>query len=105
MLYLHKNNDNVILTDSVIDYIPSTLEISLDDESLGTYANESTYKNYILVTIPASVLTNIRNAEHQIKFSYYSQIIKQELCMVKDSTVIEPVISETKINKIIAYEK
>jgi len=25
--------------------------------------------------------------------------------MVKDSTVIEPVISETKINKIIAYEK
>lgn len=105
MLYIHKNNDNIIMTDSVIDYIPSTLVISLDDELIGTFSNESTYKNYILVTIPAAAIANIRNAEHQIKFSYYSEIIKQELCMVKDSTVIELIISKTKTNKIIAYEK
>ena len=105
MLYIHKNNDNVILTDSVIDYIPSDLIISLDDELIGTYANESTYKNYLLVTIPAADIANISNAEHQIKFSYYGEIIKQELCMVKDSAAIEPVISKTKTNKIIAYEK
>lgn len=104
MLYIHKNSDNVILTDSVIDYIPSTLDISLDDDFIGTYANESIYKNYFLVTIPANDIKNITNAEHQIKFGYYGEI-KRELCMVKDSNALEPVISETKTNKKIVYEK
>ena len=47
MIYLYKNNFNEIVTDNVINFIPSTLEIYLNDTKLGEYLNYSTSLLYL----------------------------------------------------------
>lgn len=105
MLYLQKNAENSMITDSVVSYIPGNIQISLDNVIIGSYVNSSTDKNYFKLRIPASNLSEISNGEHKMKFIYVEEVIKEELCMIKDTSLIEPIFTETKIIKDFVYEK
>lgn len=105
MLYLQKNTENSIITDSVISFIPGNIQIMLDNVIIGSYINASTDKNYFKLRIPAISLDEISNGEHKMKFIYVEEVIKEELCMIKDSSLIEPIFTETKVIKDFVYEK
>lgn len=91
MLYIKKGQSNAIITDSVVDYIPSALQIKIDDVLIGTFNNESNTSIYIIVTISGTSIENINTGEHLISFIYYDEIIKTELIKVIDLNLIEPV--------------
>lgn len=105
MLYLYKTKDNIIITDNFVDYIPGSLDVYLDNQIVGTYSNESTDKNYLVLTIPAADILSFNNCEYQIKYNYYDETIKQELVSIKDSSVLETKITKTKEKTIKYYER
>jgi len=105
MLYIKKEQENVIITDNFVDYIPSILSVYLDNTIVGTYTNESTDINYLILTIPSGDTLSFNNCEYTIKYVYYDEIIKQELVLIKDLSIIEPVITKTKEKTIKYYER
>lgn len=104
MLYLYKQQDTELITDSVIDYIPSALEIYIDNQLVGTYTNESLDVNYFIFNIPSGSIEQFSNSDHTLKYEYYEEIIKSELCTIKDLTIKETPTTVTKIKSIKYYE-
>lgn len=105
MLYIYKGQENIIITDNFVEYIPSSLQVYFDNSIVGTYVNESSDVNYIVLTIPSGDTLSFNNCEYKIKYSYYDEIIKQELILIKDSSVLEPKINKTKEKTITYYER
>lgn len=105
MLYLQKASENSLITDSFIGSIPDNVQIMLDNDIIGTYQNLSTDINYLDFKINPDDLKDIVNGEHKIKYIFIEEIIKEELCMVKDSNLIEPIFTEAKQIKNFIYEK
>lgn len=104
MLYLQKNVDNTLMTDSVVDYIPTDLTVYLGTTLVGTFTNISTDKNYFILEIPSGSLTTLQNTEHKIKYIYHYETLKQELCVVKDQTTKATVQQYSKTKDVIIYE-
>lgn len=104
MVYINRGTDNVVVTDSVINYIPKTLYILFDDKILGSYKNVSTDKNYFKFTLPSSIIDNVTIGEHMMIINYYGKILKQELVLV-DSLTTTPIIEKSKEKIVINYEK
>lgn len=104
MVYINRGTDNVVVTDSVINYIPKTLYILFDDKILGSYQNVSTDKNYFKFTLPSSIIDNVTIGEHMMIINYYGKILKQELVLV-DSLTTTPIIEKSKEKIVINYEK
>lgn len=102
MIYLYKNNFNEIVTDNVINFIPNTLEIFLNDTKLGDYLNYSTSLLYLYFDIPSIDLINFQEKEYKIKIYNYSALIKEELCYLKDNT-INIIVNEFNSEKKIRY--
>jgi hypothetical protein len=105
MLYIKKTESNIIITDSFVDYIPSSLDVYLDDTIVGTYNNESNDSNYLVLVIPAIDVQKFNNCEYKIKYVYYGETIKEELASIKDSSVLETKIIKTKEKTVQYYER
>ena len=97
MIYIINKENNTITTDSWIEYIPSTIDLYLDDILLGTYTNESTKNEYIVLTIPKEDIVGIENKEYNLKLinGNNAAIIKVELVVVKSNVIT---ISNSVIN-------
>lgn len=105
MVYINRGTDNIIVTDSVINYIPKTLYILFDDKILsGSYQNISTDKNYYKFTLPSSIIDNITLGEHIMTINYYGEDLKKELVLVDDLTTTK-IIEKSKEKIVINYEK
>lgn len=105
MLYIYKGNVNVIQTDSVVDYIPvDPVTIYLDDILIGSFNNESSDINYLIFYVQADGLPSLENKEYKIKYVYHSEIIKEELCMVKDLIIKPTIINYNKEKTVKFYE-
>lgn len=103
MIYIINGQDNVITTDSWLDYIPTNFTVYLDDILIGDFLNESSRNEYIILTIPSTSLVDLQNREYTISYYSNSVLIKQELVSVKDTTELE-VKAINKSNEIIMYE-
>lgn len=103
MIYLAKNQDNYVITDSIIDYLPSSLDIYLDSEKIGSYANISTDTIYLIVDIPSSDISSLENREYKLRFVDNESTIKEELCVIRNFAGIE-VKSPNKSKQIKFYE-
>lgn len=104
MVYIYKGQDNVITTDSFVDYIPETLAVKLDETVIGNYTNESSDKNYFVITIPNLTIDGFQNCEYKLRYFYYNEMIKEELCIIKDLSIIEPIKQKTKVKSVKFYE-
>jgi hypothetical protein len=91
MIYIKNKEDNTITTDVWSDFIANNVAIYIDDMYIGTYKNESTKKEYIVVTIPsADLISNkIENKEYNLKFVNKDDgnMIKIELVVVKNNVI------------------
>jgi hypothetical protein len=85
MIYILNSENNTITTDSWLDYIPTSIKLYLDNVLIGSYTNESTKKEYIVLTIPKENLVNIENKEYDLKLIDSNNMakIKSELAVVK----------------------
>lgn len=104
MIYIENKANNTITTDSVIETLPTSLLVYLDDILIGTLVNESTKNEYFVFTIPAIELinNNIQNKEYQMKIinADNATLIKTELVMVKDSSIIQSIQVTNNKNEI-----
>lgn len=89
MIYIINKENNTITTDSWLDNIPSNVTIYIDNILIGTYSNESTKKEYIVLSIPSTDLINIENKEYDLKLinNDDATIIKIELVVVKSNVI------------------
>ncbi len=89
MIYIIQNVNNTITTDSWIEYIPVSITIYLDDKLVGTYLNESTKNEYIVLSIPKEDITNFENKEYKLKLVNNNNytLIKVELVSVKTNII------------------
>lgn len=85
MIYIYKNASNTITTDSWLAYIPTSITIYLNDILIGSYINESTRNEYIVLTIPAADLSNLEAKEYNLKLinNDNATLIKIELVIFK----------------------
>lgn len=89
MIYIINNQNNTITTDSFLDYIPTDLQLYLDDIEIGTFNNESTRKEYIILTIPSTSLVDLQNKEYNLKIYNNFALLKVELVIVKSGIQLE----------------
>lgn len=102
MIYLIKNQENIVLTDSWFNYIPETLSVYIDDVLIGEYTNNSLINSYISITIPLADLSNIQLKESKLRWFSNGILLKEELCSIKSTNTFE-IVSINKSN-IIFYE-
>ena len=103
MIYITRNQNTTIITDSFVDYIPDYLDIYLDDALIGTYANISTTTLYMKWVIPVADINSYQEREYNMKIVNHGATIKQELVIVKDYTS-ETNYTITENKEIIFYE-
>lgn len=89
MIYIIQNVNNTITTDSWIEYIPESITVYLDDKLVGSYLNESTKNEYIVLSIPKEDITNFQNKEYKLKLVNNNNytLIKIELVSVKTNII------------------
>ena len=90
MIYIVNKENNTITTDSWIEYIPTTIQVYLDDILLGSFLNESTKNEYIVFTIPKENIVDVENKEYNLKLINLDNgtMIKVELVVVKSNASI-----------------
>lgn len=103
MIYITRNQNTVITTDNLVDYIPDNLSVYLDGLLIGTYANTSTTILYLIFEIPVLDIQSHQEREYKMKLTNYSATIKEELVIVKDYTAM-PIVEVTKTKEIKFYE-
>lgn len=100
MIYIVNKENNTITTDSWIEYIPTTIQVYLDDILLGSFLNESTKNEYIVFTIPKENIVDVENKEYDLKLINLDNgtMIKVELVVVKSNvtTTSNSVINNKK---------
>lgn len=105
MVYIKKAIENIIITDSVINYIPTSLTILLNDKILGEYLNQSIDKNYLIMTVPSGDTISLNNNEYIMTIKKDNEVIKRELVLVNDESISTSIIEKSKQKEIINYEK
>ena len=103
MIYLYKQNDNSLKTDSWLDYIPTTFNMYLDDVLVGEYLNTSIDPSYFVLAIPAVDIEGFQSKEYKLKLFTDGNLVKEELLVIKFSTELE-IKSINKSNTIKMYE-
>lgn len=102
MIYIYKQN-NEIITDNIINFIPDTLDIYLDDIYIGNFINKSTSLLYLKFDILLSDIEMLQEREYKLNIYTHEALIKTELCIIKDDDTIE-IKSITKQKQIVMYE-
>lgn len=97
MIYLIQNQENIVLTDSWLNYIPEILSVYIDDVLIGEYINNSLVNSYISITIPLVNLVGLQLIEGKLKWFSNGVLLKEELVSVKSTNTFE-VISTNKSN-------
>lgn len=103
MIYIAKNQLSHLISDSLIDYLPTQFSVYLDDILVGSYANISDSIFYHIIEIPSEDISQFANREYKLKWVDNGATIKTELCLVKDFTIAE-IKSVTKTKTIKTYE-
>lgn len=103
MIYLAKNQDNYVISDSFTEYVPTSFDIYLDDDLIGSFANISTNTVYYTINIPVSATSGLQSREYNFKWVDNGATIKQELCMIKDFAGID-IKAATKTKTLKMYE-
>ena len=98
MIYINKNQDTTVITDSIINYVPTVLSIYFDETLVGTYNNLSTDVNYIRFFMPVADTNGFVEKEYIMKIVTYSTTIKEELIIVKDNSVVSKYEYERNTN-------
>lgn len=101
MIYLSKNNQTIVITDSVIDYIPEILDIYLDDVLIGNFENQSHHNFYFEFIVPK---LELEEKEYKMKIYSHYALLKEELVIVKDLSKLT-IKSITEPKSIKMYEK
>lgn len=101
MIYLSKNNQTNVLTDNVVNFIPDTVDVYLDDVLIGNFENLSTNNREINFVFPK---IELEEREYIMKLYTHQALIKKELIIVKDLSKFVPK-SITKPKQIKMYEK
>lgn len=91
----------MVVTDSVIDYIPEKVDIYLDDVLIGNFENLSNHIQYISFLCPK---LEMEEKEYTMKIYNHQALIKKELIIVKDLSQFT-YISNTNTKNIKMYEK
>lgn len=81
MIYINTGQVNQIVTDSWLNYIPSSILIYFDDILIGTYTNQSTFNQYIVVDIPSEDLPSTLTCKR------YKMKIYKDLSLLKIETI------------------
>ena len=97
MIYLIQNQENIVLTDSWLNYIPETLSVYIDDVLIGEYINNSLINSYISITIPLTDLSNIQLKESKLRWFSNGVLLKEELVSIKSTNTFE-IVSTNKSN-------
>lgn len=102
MIYISKNNQTEIATDSLVNFIPDFLDIYLNDVWIGNFENISTSVLFIRFLIPYG-LTDYDEKEYNMKIYNHEALIKEELVIIHDFLQKE-FKSITKTKNITFYE-
>lgn len=102
MIYIIKKQDNIVLTDSWLNYIPELLNVYVDDVLIGEFINNSLVNNYISVTIPKEDLDALQLVEGKLKWFSNGILLKEELVSIKSTNSFE--INSITNNTITYYE-
>jgi hypothetical protein len=103
MIYLAKNQENYVISDSFTDYVPTSFDIYLDNDLIGSFANISTNTVYYTINIPSESIDGFQEKEYKLKWVDNGATIKQELCMIRNFADIE-VKTATKTKTLKMYE-
>ena len=101
MIYLSKNNATLVITDNVVDLLPSEFDVYLDEVLIGSFLNLSRKIQYLKFECP---VLDLEEREYIMKIYFHGALIKEELVIVKDLEEFKPV-SITKPKQIKMYEK
>lgn len=107
MVYITNNTNNKITIDSWLNYIPTQVTLYLNDIELGTFDNISANKTYIVVQLPAELLSvkKLQNMEYKLKiYDDNFSLFKIELASVIKQNEFN-LIERQVVNKIIQNEK
>lgn len=89
MIYIQKTVNNKIVTDNLLEYIPNSIAVYLDDILIDSYSNDSLNSRYLVIEIPLEDLSNLENKEYTLKLMDDTTLIKTELVVVHTSATIE----------------
>lgn len=89
MIYIQKTVNNKIVTDNLLEYIPNSIAVYLDDILIDSYSNDSLNSRYLVIEIPLEDLSNLENKEYTLKLMDGTTLIKTELVVVHTSATIE----------------
>ena len=84
MIYLAKNQSNLLISDSLIDYLPEQVSLFLDDVLIGSFANISDTIFYHTVVVNSTDIDSFQEREYKLKWVDNGSVIKTELCVVKN---------------------
>ena len=59
MIYIQKTVNNKIVTDNLLEYIPNSIAVYLDDILIDSYSNDSLNSRYLVIEIPLEDLSNL----------------------------------------------
>lgn len=100
MIYISKEQDTVVVTDSVTDYMPQTLDVYLDEVFIGTFNNLSDTVNYIVFKLPP---IDLQEKEYIMRIIVSGMLLKAELVVIRGYNQLKvKEVNNTK--KIIMYE-
>lgn len=97
MIYLIKNQENIVLTDSWLNYIPEVLSVYIDDVLIGEFDNNSLINSYISITIPSVNIDDLQLKESKLRWFGNGVLLKEELCSIKSTNTFE-IVSTNKSN-------
>jgi len=97
MIYLIKNQENIVLTDSWLNYIPEVLSVYIDDVLIGEFNNNSLTNSYISITIPSVNIDNLQLKESKLRWFGNGVLLKEEFCSIKSTNTFE-IVSTNKSN-------
>lgn len=103
MIYISKDQSTVITTENVVDYVPMTLDVYLDEVKLGSYNNISNSRLYLVFEIPLEDISGYQEREYNMKITSHYATLKTELVYVKDYISIST-LEVNNPKKIIMYE-
>ena len=90
MIYILNKKNNVVITESWLDYIPEKFTIKFDEIIIGEFYNESHLTKYISFTIPKEMLINkyLENMEYMMTIIIDNAFFKKELITIVSDTTI-----------------
>lgn len=101
MIYLHKNIDNRVITDSWTKYSPDIFEIYLDEQLLVEVDNLSTDVRFYEFILESTLLNDIQIREYELKIYSHQALVKKELVQIIDSSKDR---TNTQIQNNITYK-